>query len=180
MSGWEKVRKALFGDPNAKQMRLAAQHQIGLPGLAFDEFVIAEIQPEQKQLLITQSGGKKDTFILRLSQIHKIALLDVELDVVKANSPIAHGMLWGLVGGRNSDILAAMTWRPTRTEQEMRRGLIWIEYDNARASYNDPGIVLYPIIRDVGERFAEALCFFAGIDGPTILKPEEGPTTTYL
>ena len=70
MSGWEKVRKALFGDPNAKQMRLSAQHQIGLPGLAFDEFVIAEIQPEQKQLLITQSGGKKDTFILRLSQIH--------------------------------------------------------------------------------------------------------------
>lgn len=73
-----------------------------------------------------------------------------------------------------------MTWRPTRTEQEMRRGLIWIEYDNARASYNDPGIVLYPIGSDVGERFAEALCFFAGIDGPTILKPEEGPTTTYL
>ena len=117
MSGWEKVRKALFGDPNAKQMRLAAQHQIGLPGLAFDEFVIAEIQPEQKQLLITQSGGKKDTFILRLSQIHKIALLDVELDVFKANSPIAHGMLWGLVGGEKQrypgcDDLAA---HPDRT-----------------------------------------------------------------
>ena len=111
-------------------------------------------------------------------QIVSVNFIVWEKTITKALSPLAEGIVGGLIGGDTMAVVSAIDAKGrTRAEKVKVEGALEIQYHPKGDSRTVKSIVVDPSVRSTGEKWARTLCRCAGLPEPRYITPQpKGPT----
>lgn len=154
-------------------------HFEGLAQLGWAESCTVDILLNEKEL---KFSWKKKEVILPFNQLESVQLLTWRKTRVRPANSAGRALVGGLVGGDTGFMLGALSAQNEMVTKDVTiRPAIKICYFPYGEHRNTQHIILGPSGASAEKSvrlFAEAICYYAGIDGPEII-PDK-PERTYL
>lgn len=159
-----------------EQWGLGSRHLEGAMGYGFKDYIGLGIEKDSQY--IDFENLKKERTILPFKQIVSVNFIVWEKTITKALSPLAEGIVGGLIGGDTMAVVSAIDAKGrTRAEKVKVEGALEIQYHPKGDSRTVKSIVVDPSVRSTGEKWARTLCRCAGLPEPRYITPQpKGPT----
>lgn len=159
-----------------EQYGMPADHLEGIDGYQYNEYIGLGIETADKYLELEDRQKKK--IFLPFKQIEQINFITWEKTIVKPVSPLAEGIVGGLIGGDAMAVVSAIDAKGrTRTENVRIERAVEIQYhpkDNSRIVKSL--IFRSHLTRNDTMKWTKTLCKYAGLPGPNCSEPQsKGP-----
>lgn len=156
------------------QWGLSGEHLEGLNGVAYNAHIALRTWPDKRHVVLKC----QEEIILPFNQIVQVNFIPWEKTITKALSPLAEGIVGGLIGGETMAVVSAIDAKGrTRAEKVKVPHALEIQYHPKGDFRTVKSIILDPVVKSMAKEWVETLRKYANLPEPRYITPQpKGPT----